>query len=81
MFVDSKKPVWLAVIIVVVYITLNLVVVGNWLLFVVQHPETITYWRNGLFAQQPNYLMAFAAALLVFPRLSSGCRDLKLVSP
>jgi hypothetical protein len=66
------EAVWLAVSIVAVYLTLNLIVVGNGLWYVVAHPETIAYWREGLFAQQPNYLMIVVAAVLVFPRLALG---------
>ena len=67
-----REAVLVAVLIVAVYMALNVIVVGNGLLYIVGHPETIAYWRNGLFSQQPNYLMAFAAALLVFPRLALG---------
>src|SRR5687768_9849530 len=67
-----REAVLVAVIIVVVYIALNVIVVSNGLWFIINHPETIAYWNDGLFSQQPNYLMAFAAALLVFPRLALG---------
>ena len=36
------------------------------------HPETLSYWRSGVLTQQPDYLMAFVAALVVFPRLALG---------
>jgi hypothetical protein len=67
-----RDAVWLAVTIVAVYITLNVVVVANGLWYISGHPETVTYWQNGLFQQQPNYAMAVVAALLVFPRLALG---------
>jgi hypothetical protein len=66
------EAVWLAVSIVTIYLALNLVVVGNSLWYVVTHPETVGYWRAGLFAQQPNYVMIVVAAVLVFPRLALG---------
>ena len=59
--------------IVVVYLALNVIVVGNGLLL---HRSAtlrrLRYWRDGLLQQEPNYLMAFVAALLVFPRLALG---------
>ena len=67
-----REAVWLAVTIVVIYLALNIVVVGNGLVYIVSHPETLSYWRSGVLTQQPNYLMAFVAALVVFPRLALG---------
>ena len=67
-----REAVWLAVSIVAIYLVLNVVVVGNGLLYIAAHPETIAYWRSGLFAAQPNYLMIVVAAVIVFPRLALG---------
>ena len=67
-----KEAIWLAVSIVVVYLSLNVVIVANGLWYIVQHPETVSYWRAGLFRQQPNYLMMLAVSLLLFPRLALG---------
>jgi hypothetical protein len=67
-----REAVWVAVTIVAIYMALNVVVVGNGLLYISAHPETVDYWRNNLLQQQPNYVMAFLAALLVFPRLALG---------
>ena len=67
-----KEAIWLAVSIVLLYLSLNIVIVGNGLWHVISHPETLAYWRAGLFRQQPNYLLMLAAALLLFPRLALG---------
>jgi hypothetical protein len=67
-----REAVWLAVTIVAVYLVVNVVVVTNGLWYVIAHSETFVYWRDGLLRQQPNYMMAFVAALLVFPRLALG---------
>jgi hypothetical protein len=67
-----QEAVWLAVSIVALYLALNVIVIANGLMYIAGHPETITYWRDGVLRQQPNYVMAVAAALLVFPRLALG---------
>jgi len=67
-----KEAIWLAVTIVFAYLILNAIVVGAGLWHIATHPATLTYWRDGLFRQQPNYLMMFAASLLLFPRLALG---------
>jgi hypothetical protein len=67
-----REAVWLAVTIVTIFLTLNVIVVGNGLAYVASHPPTWAYWREGLLTQQPNYGMAIVAALLVFPRLALG---------
>ncbi len=67
-----REAVWIAVPIVAVYLALNVVVVASGLLYILRNPETLTSWRQNLFAEHPNYLMAAAAALIVFPRLALG---------
>ena len=67
-----REAVWVAVIIVAVYIAFNVVVIAHGLLQIAAHPEVISRWRESLLQQQPNYAMAFVGALLVFPRLALG---------
>jgi hypothetical protein len=67
-----REAIWLAVSIVALYLALNIVVVGNSLWHVATHPETITYWRDGLFRAQPNYLLMIGVSLIIFPRLALG---------
>jgi hypothetical protein len=67
-----REAVWLAVIIVTIYLVLNIVVVANGLRYIAGHPDTLDYWRNGLFSQHANYWMIAVAAALAFPRLALG---------
>jgi hypothetical protein len=67
-----REAVSVAVVIVAVFLAVNLVVIVHGLAYIAAHPETLTAWRAGLFAQQPNYARAIVAALLVFPRLALG---------
>ena len=66
------EAVWLAAVIVAVYLVLNVVVVVDGLTSIASHPETLTRWRETLSAEHPNPVMALTAALLVFPRLALG---------
>jgi hypothetical protein len=67
-----KEAVWVAVIIVAIYIALNIIVIAHGLAFIAAHPEAVTGWRDRLLLQQPSYGMAVLGALLVFPRLALG---------
>ena len=67
-----REAVWVAVIIVTAFLTVNVIVITHGLVYIAAHPETIAHWREGLLTQQPNYGMALVAALLVFPRLALG---------
>lgn len=67
-----REAVWVAVVIVTVYLAVNVVVVANGLLYIAGHPETVDYWRAGLFSEHPNYWMIAVAATLAFPRLALG---------
>ena len=66
------EAIGIAVVIVVVYIGLNLVVIGAGLIEVVQHPSVLSDWRELLTRQYSNPLLVIGAALLVFPRLALG---------
>jgi hypothetical protein len=67
-----KEAVWVAVIIVGAYITLNVVVIVHGLGVIASHPETVWTWRERVLQREPNYAMAVLASLLLFPRLALG---------
>ena len=67
-----REAIGLAVALVALYITLNVVVIGYELAQLVQHPAAFSAWRYNLFAQEPNLLMMVATALILFPKLRSG---------
>jgi hypothetical protein len=67
-----KEAVWVAAIIVAVYIGFNLVVIAHGLSQIVNQPELLANWQSRLLQQEPNYGLAVLAALLVFPRLALG---------
>ncbi|HLL76324.1 MAG TPA: hypothetical protein VK421_13820 [Pyrinomonadaceae bacterium] len=67
-----KEAIGIAVVIVVVYITLNLVVVGAGFYHLALHPEALANWKNALFTTYPDPLAMVMAALIVFPKLALG---------
>ncbi len=67
-----REAIWLAVLLVVIYMGLNALIVGYELVALVQHPSAIDDWRRHLFAQQPHPIMMIATALVLFPKLALG---------
>ncbi len=66
------EAIGIAVGLVIVFIALNLVVVGGGFYHIFQHPELIGEWKARLFTEHKNYLAMFGASLLVFPALALG---------
>jgi hypothetical protein len=67
-----KEAINIAVVIVVVYIALNLVVVGTGILHLVREPARLGNWYDALFVSHSNGFMIVIAALLLFPKLALG---------
>ena len=66
------EAISIAVGLVIVFIALNLVVIGGGFVHIFHHPELISDWKARLFAEHNNYLAMFGASLLVFPALALG---------
>lgn len=66
------EAIGIAVVLVGVYLTLNLVVVTTALVEIGQHPEVISNWRQAMRADYDNPLVMLGAALLLFPKLALG---------
>ncbi|MGI9253786.1 MAG: amino acid transporter, partial [Thermomicrobiales bacterium] len=67
-----NEAIGIAVAIVVVYLTLNVVVIGNSMREIVQNPSVFADWRKLLNIEYANPMMMIGAALLVFPKLALG---------
>jgi hypothetical protein len=70
-----KEAIGLAVVIVGVYLTLNVIVLGYGLERVFTHPEVFPRWRAGLLASPETHgsvLAMIGLALLLFPKLALG---------
>jgi len=67
-----QEAIGLAVVIVVLYLTLNTVVLFVAAREVWRHPEVLTAWRASLFAQHGNPMMMGLMAVILFPKLALG---------
>ncbi|MFC8302801.1 amino acid permease [Specibacter sp. NPDC057265] len=67
-----KEAINIAVVLVAVFLSLNLVVIGTALVHVAANPLPTADWWTALTTQHGNPLTAVAVALLVFPRLALG---------
>jgi hypothetical protein len=67
-----QEAVGLAVILVAIYLSLNLVVIIIGIQHVIQNPVVLTNWQQELFRSHGNPLMMVAASALLFPKLALG---------
>jgi hypothetical protein len=67
-----REAIGIAVLIVGVYLSLNLVVVGVGFYEITTHPQNVVSWQGALFSNYGNPLVMIVASLLVFPRLALG---------
>ncbi|NJC72367.1 amino acid transporter [Planosporangium thailandense] len=67
-----REAITIAVVLVGVYLSLNLIVVAAALQAVAAHPHVVVAWRGLLFSEYPTPLAMAAVALLVFPKLALG---------
>jgi hypothetical protein len=67
-----KEAIGLAVVLVIIYIALNLIIVGVGLHELAAHPEALPKWEGELLGKHGNPLAMIAAALVIFPKLALG---------
>ncbi|HVZ22403.1 MAG TPA: hypothetical protein VG871_15125 [Vicinamibacterales bacterium] len=67
-----KEAIGLAVIIVGTYLLLNVVVIGDALIRVIEHPQVFPAWKASLFSQHGNVAVMVGISLLLFPKLALG---------
>src|SRR5215471_3255211 len=67
-----KEAIGLAVILVFVYLSLNVIVIVDALAQVGMRPTVIPEWRNALYLEHGNALAMVGIALLLFPKLALG---------
>jgi hypothetical protein len=67
-----KEAIGFAVVIVGVYLLLNVVVIGLGVFRVLEHPEYLPRWKNGLLAEHGSVWMMLAVAAIYFPKLALG---------
>jgi hypothetical protein len=67
-----QEAIGIAVVLVVLYLSLNAVVIGVGLQHVITHPQLISDWQKLLFTQHGNPLVMVGVAILLFPKLALG---------
>ena len=67
-----KEAIWVAVIVVAVYLVLNAVVIGNGLMYLAGHPELFSGWKLRLYDGHSSFIAMIGGALILFPRLALG---------
>ena len=67
-----KEAIGVAVVLVSLYLSLNVVITGVGLLEVLRHPHLIPDWKNALFAQYGSPFQMLAVSVVLFPKLALG---------
>ena len=67
-----REAIGLAVLLVTVYLSLNLTIVGYELGRLISHPSALADWQANLLHQQAHPLMMLALAVWFFPKLALG---------
>lgn len=74
-FKGFKEAIGIAVVLVAIYITLNLIVIGYGLVEVVTHPYHVPEWKAALFSHprvEGSAWRVVLVALIIFPHLALG---------
>ncbi len=67
-----KEAMGIAVILVVLYLSLNLVVIGVGAYHIWQQPDVLSQWQSALTTNRSNPISALALSALLFPKLALG---------
>src|SRR6266702_4558351 len=67
-----KEAIGIAVFLVAIYLTLNLVVVSVAVVEVLKHPQVITGWKQQLWHQHGSVWLMLAVSVIIFPKLALG---------
>ena len=67
-----REAIGVAVLLVIIYLLVNVVVIGWEISMIFRHPETLTQWRLNLFAQESRPWMWGVMAIVLFPKLALG---------
>jgi hypothetical protein len=67
-----KEAIGVAVVLVVLYLGLNVLVIGTGLYHIVEHPELFPNWWRGLYTTHGSPMAMIGLAMLLFPKLALG---------
>jgi hypothetical protein len=66
------EAIGVAVVLVALYLSLNVVVVGVGMWHVITAPHVVTDWQHGLLQERGNVFVMIGVSLLIFPKLALG---------
>jgi hypothetical protein len=67
-----REAIWLAVALVVLYLAVNVTIIGYELMVLARHPTALADWQANLFAAQGSPVMLLLMAGWLFPKLALG---------
>lgn len=67
-----QEAVGIAVVLVIIYLSLNFVVIGEGIRHIIQDPTLLANWQKSIFATHGNPLKMLAIAAILFPKLALG---------
>src|SRR6185436_4929953 len=67
-----KEAIGLAVVLVAVYLSANVIVAVVGIQEVLRHPQTLLDWKAALFAQHNSVFVMLGVGLVLFPKLALG---------
>jgi hypothetical protein len=67
-----REAIALAVILVLIYLSLNAIVIFEGLREIARHPQLVDSWKASLFARHGDPVMMGAMAIILFPKLALG---------
>jgi hypothetical protein len=67
-----REAIWIAVLVVALYLSLNFVIVALGLQMILNHPVAISNWQLHLSQQYEDPWMMLAVAAILFPKLALG---------
>ncbi len=67
-----QEAVGIAVVLVIIYLSLNFVVIGEGVRRIIQNPELLTNWQQSIFATHGDPFKMLAISALLFPKLALG---------
>jgi amino acid permease-like protein len=67
-----KEAIWIAVVLVGIYLLLNAIVTGVALIALLHHPEALSRWKHAVFTTHPSVLGIIGLCLILFPKLALG---------
>jgi len=66
------EAIGIAVVLVAVYLSLNVIVIGDSLIQVLHHPQLVGDWRRALVTERGSVFTMIGVSLLLFPKLALG---------